>query len=103
MATGFNGDAFGDQLNSIENLIGGSGGDTLTGDNNDNVIEGGAGNDILNGGGKYRRRRHRFLRGRHLGGDGESGDDDLAEHERRGFRHVIKFREPFSAASSPTH
>ncbi|MBP6012573.1 MAG: hypothetical protein KBA31_10130 [Alphaproteobacteria bacterium] len=40
-----------DTLAGIENLIGGSASDTLTGANNvANIIEGGAGNDILNGG-----------------------------------------------------
>lgn len=39
-----------DQLIDIENLIGGSGADTLTGDDFDNIIEGGAGNDTLDGG-----------------------------------------------------
>ncbi|MEG3146486.1 pre-peptidase C-terminal domain-containing protein, partial [Sphingomonas sp. RT2P30] len=38
-----------DVLTSIENLIGGSGADTLTGDNSDNVLTGGAGNDVLRG------------------------------------------------------
>ena len=41
-----------DTLAGIENLIGGSAGDTLTGANNvANIIAGGAGNDTLNGGG----------------------------------------------------
>jgi Ca2+-binding RTX toxin-like protein len=35
---------------SVENLIGGSGNDTLTGDANANQIDGAAGNDTLNGG-----------------------------------------------------
>ncbi|MCE9521361.1 MAG: hypothetical protein K8S25_02880 [Alphaproteobacteria bacterium] len=40
-----------DTLSSIENVIGGSAGDTLTGANNvSNVIQGGGGNDTLNGG-----------------------------------------------------
>jgi hypothetical protein len=38
-----------DILLSIENVIGGSGNDTITGDNLANVIEGGAGNDIMEG------------------------------------------------------
>ncbi|PJK29735.1 hypothetical protein CVT23_11900, partial [Minwuia thermotolerans] len=37
-------------LSSIENLIGSDFGDTLTGDGNINVIDGGAGNDTLTGG-----------------------------------------------------
>ena len=36
---------------NIENLIGGSGNDTLTGDDGNNVITGGSGDDILSGGG----------------------------------------------------
>ncbi|WP_114226812.1 MULTISPECIES: M10 family metallopeptidase C-terminal domain-containing protein [Sphingomonas] len=39
-----------DTLTGIENLIGSALNDTLTGDGNDNVIEGGLGNDTLNGG-----------------------------------------------------
>jgi Ca2+-binding RTX toxin-like protein len=42
-------DALGDKFSGIENLIGSGGDDTLTGDNNANVIEGGAGADILIG------------------------------------------------------
>ncbi len=40
-----------DTLTGIENLVGSSLNDTLTGDGNDNVIEGGSGNDALAGGG----------------------------------------------------
>jgi len=43
------GDAEGDTLISIENLIGSSQDDTLTGDTNANNILGGAGNDIIEG------------------------------------------------------
>jgi len=39
-----------DSFVSIENLVGGTGGDTLTGDLVANVLSGGAGNDTLNGG-----------------------------------------------------
>ncbi len=39
-----------DQFSSIENLIGSSFGDTLTGDNGANRLDGAAGNDSLNGG-----------------------------------------------------
>jgi Ca2+-binding RTX toxin-like protein len=39
-----------DTLTGIENLVGSSLNDTLTGDGNDNVIEGGSGNDALAGG-----------------------------------------------------
>ncbi|WP_259744418.1 Ig-like domain-containing protein, partial [Pseudomonas protegens] len=40
-----------DTLTGIENLVGSSYNDTLTGDGNANVITGGLGNDVLNGGG----------------------------------------------------
>ncbi len=40
-----------DTLSGIENVIGGGGGDTLTGDNNANQLQGGAGNDRLIGNG----------------------------------------------------
>ncbi len=39
-----------DYLSSIENIMGGSGNDTITGNWYDNVLEGGGGNDILDGG-----------------------------------------------------
>jgi len=39
-----------DTIVNIENIIGGSGADTLTGDGGDNVLTGVAGNDILDGG-----------------------------------------------------
>ena len=38
-----------DKLSSIENLIGGSGNDTLTGNDPANRLDGGDGNDLLNG------------------------------------------------------
>ena len=38
-----------DRIRNIENFIGGSGNDSITGDNNVNRLEGGAGNDTLNG------------------------------------------------------
>jgi Ca2+-binding RTX toxin-like protein len=44
------GDAAGDTLTSIENLIGSAYGDTLTGDTLANKLEGGDGNDTINGG-----------------------------------------------------
>ncbi|CAN7623273.1 M10 family metallopeptidase C-terminal domain-containing protein [Bosea sp. LjRoot9] len=52
LATGVNtgGDAEGDVLISIENLIGSAFDDTLSGDVNNNALTGGAGNDTLNGG-----------------------------------------------------
>jgi Ca2+-binding RTX toxin-like protein len=40
----------GDTIRSIENFIGGSGNDTITGDNNANQLTGGAGNDVITGG-----------------------------------------------------
>ena len=45
------GDAQGDQLQNIENIIGTALGDTLTGDGGDNVLAPGAGDDDLDGGG----------------------------------------------------
>ncbi|MCB9946424.1 MAG: cadherin domain-containing protein [Rhodospirillaceae bacterium] len=49
--TGLGGDAEGDTLTNIENLIGSEHADTLTGNDVANVIEGGAGDDIISGGG----------------------------------------------------
>jgi Ca2+-binding RTX toxin-like protein len=51
LATGVNtgGDAAGDTLTSIENLIGSAYADSLTGDGGNNVLTGGAGADTLNG------------------------------------------------------
>ena len=43
------GDAAGDQLDSIENLVGSAHGDTLGGDDSDNVINGLAGDNNLYG------------------------------------------------------
>ena len=40
-----------DTLVSIENLIGGSGNDTITGDASTNILNGGSGNDVLSSGG----------------------------------------------------
>jgi Ca2+-binding RTX toxin-like protein len=48
--TGLGGDAAGDEYFDIENLIGGDGEDTLTGDGSDNVLTGGIGADSLVGG-----------------------------------------------------
>ena len=49
-ATGHTGgDAQGDKLKGIENLRGGAGTDTLTGDSGDNILDGGAGADRLVG------------------------------------------------------
>ncbi len=44
------GDAAGDEYNGIENLLGGGGGDVLGGDDADNELTGGLGNDTLLGG-----------------------------------------------------
>jgi Ca2+-binding RTX toxin-like protein len=44
------GDATGDRLSEIENLIGSAHNDTLVGDNGDNILSGGGGADSLNGG-----------------------------------------------------
>lgn len=44
------GDAAGDTITGIENLIGSGYADTLTGDSNNNVIDGGNGNDVIEGG-----------------------------------------------------
>jgi Ca2+-binding RTX toxin-like protein len=48
--TASGGDAAGDTLSRIENLIGSAQADTLTGDGGDNVLEGGAGGDAIDGG-----------------------------------------------------
>ncbi|MDT8855429.1 calcium-binding protein [Paracoccaceae bacterium Fryx2] len=48
-AFGFDGDAEGDILTGIENLIGSALADTLTGDGANNLLTGGAGNDTLSG------------------------------------------------------
>jgi Ca2+-binding RTX toxin-like protein len=45
------GDAALDVISNFENLLGSAKADTLTGDGNNNVIEGGLGNDTLDGGG----------------------------------------------------
>lgn len=47
--TASGGDAEGDQLNNISNLIGSAFADTLTGDPGNNILEGGKGNDTLDG------------------------------------------------------
>ena len=49
-ATASGGDAEGDVLVSIENLVGSAFDDTLTGDASANTLNGGAGDDVLNGG-----------------------------------------------------
>ena len=48
---GSGGDAAGDTMSGVENLIGSALADTLTGDAGDNTLEGGAGDDALAGGG----------------------------------------------------
>lgn len=47
------GDAAGDTYSGIENLTGSTFNDTLYGDNNANVMEGGLGDDVIDGGGGY--------------------------------------------------
>ena len=49
-ATNTGGDAAGDVLTGIENLIGSSGADSLTGDSGNNIFEGLGGSDTINGG-----------------------------------------------------
>ena len=49
LGTGAGGDAAGDSLTGIENLVGGAHTDRLEGDSGANVITGGAGNDTLRG------------------------------------------------------
>jgi Ca2+-binding RTX toxin-like protein len=49
-ATAFVGGVAEDTVKNVENIIGGSGDDTLTGDGQANVLKGGAGKDILDGG-----------------------------------------------------
>lgn len=49
--TAFGGDAEGDTLTAVENLIGSSYADTLAGDSNSNRLDGGAGDDSLSGNG----------------------------------------------------
>ncbi|MFM8750271.1 beta strand repeat-containing protein, partial [Rhabdaerophilum sp.] len=52
LATNINtgGDAQGDTLTSIENIVGSAFADVLTGDSSNNNLQGGAGNDVLDGG-----------------------------------------------------
>jgi Ca2+-binding RTX toxin-like protein len=50
-ATAFIGASERDTFNNIENILGGAGNDTLTGDSNANFLSGGAGNDLIFGGG----------------------------------------------------
>jgi len=50
-ATAEGGDAEGDVVQNVENIIGSAGDDWLRGDTNDNVLTGGAGDDTLIGGG----------------------------------------------------
>jgi Ca2+-binding RTX toxin-like protein len=45
--TGTGGDAEGDVYSGIENVIGGSGNDTITGDSGANILDGGAGTDTI--------------------------------------------------------
>ncbi len=50
-ATASGGDAQGDTLINIENIIGSNFADEISGDDNNNIIDGRAGDDVLNGGG----------------------------------------------------
>ncbi|WP_149141349.1 Hint domain-containing protein [Gemmobacter caeruleus] len=50
LGTGYGGDANGDRLRDIENLLGSAYADTLTGNEANNRLEGGAGSDYLSGG-----------------------------------------------------
>jgi Ca2+-binding RTX toxin-like protein len=50
-ATGIAGGGLTGSFTNIQNVVGGSGGDMLTGDGNANVLTGGGGNDTLTGGG----------------------------------------------------
>ena len=50
-ATATGGEAEGDEVQNVENIIGSAGNDWLRGDTNDNVLTGGAGDDTLIGGG----------------------------------------------------
>ncbi len=52
-AVGIGGDAEGDLLRGIENLIGSAQDDILTGDAGDNTLDGGGGRDTLSGGGGF--------------------------------------------------
>ena len=98
-AAGNTGDAAGDSYSGIENLTGGAGNDTLTGDAAANTLDGGNGNDMLIGGAGADTliggvgNRYRELR------DGRSRRDrephDAGEqHRRRGKRHLHDDREP---------
>lgn len=73
----FGGDAEGDSLNSIENLIGSNFGDLLLGNDQDNNLSGGIGTDLLFGGGSKD-----FLHGG-AGADildGGTSNDDVATY-----------------------
>ncbi|MFE0753920.1 calcium-binding protein [Inquilinus sp. NPDC058860] len=73
--TGSSGTAFGDHLISIEMVEGSAYGDTLIGNSDDNILDGGGGRDILRGGGG-----NDVLEGGSLEDtlDGGAGDDVLA-------------------------
>jgi hypothetical protein len=78
-----------DTLTSIENLLGSDFNDTLTGDAGANKLEGGVGNDTLNGGARQRQprrragNRHRQLRRRRSRRDRHPGEQRRAEHRQR--------------------
>ena len=74
------GDAEGDRLINIENLIGSDHADTLTGNDGDNVLQGGPGGDTITG---RRRQRHGQLRRIAGGGDRQPGDRFRLHNVRR--------------------
>ncbi len=86
LATGIGtgGEANGDTITDIENLLGGNGNDTFFGNAIGNVLNGGAGDDSLNGGGG----KDTLIGG--LGSDTLTGDgDDVIDYEDAGGRVVV--------------
>jgi Ca2+-binding RTX toxin-like protein len=72
--TGSGGDAAGDTLGGIENLVGSNLTDTLTGDANANIIRSGNGNDVIRGGNGADVLVSEGTGQKQLLGDGVSGD-----------------------------
>ncbi len=62
-------------LTSIENLIGGSGNDTITGDSGANVLDGSSGNDTISGGGGADTLKGGFGNDVLIGGSGQDSFD----------------------------